>query len=125
MKKTKKVTKKSTKTKTKPKAKAKSKVKKVKSTKNKVKTVKAKKEIVIGEVTHFFDNISVVAMKLKAPLSVGQTLVFKNASGEELLKQKITSMQIEHESVSKAKKGAEIGIKVAGKLHENNKAYLA
>jgi putative protease len=110
------------------KPKAKPKTKKAKAVKKtiKAKTTKSvKKEILIGEITHFFDQIDVAAMKLKAPLAVGQTLVFKNAAGEELLKQKITSMQIEHEKVTKAKKGAEIGIKVAGKLHENNKAYLA
>lgn len=118
------------------KPKAKPKTKKVKVVKKKTKVVKkaikakktskqTKKEILIGEVSHFFDNIDVAAMKLKAPLEIGQTLIFKNAAGEELLKQKITSMQIEHEKVVKAKKGDEIGIKVAGKLHENNKAYLA
>lgn len=101
-----------------------------KAVKPKAKTIKVakivkKKEILIGEVTHFFDHIGVAAMKLKAPLKAGQTIVFKNAADEELLKQKITSMQIEHEQVTKAKKGAEIGIKVTGKLHENNKAYLA
>jgi putative protease len=86
--------------------------------------VKKAKEKLIGEVTHFFDKISVAALKLKAPLKSGDTIVFRNSAKEELFEQKVGSIQIEHESVKKAKKGDEIGIKVDQKVHENNEAYL-
>lgn len=85
---------------------------------------KKAKEKLIGKVTHFFDKISVAALKLKAPLKSGDTIVFRNNAGEDIFEQKIDSIQIEHESVKKAKKGDEIGIKVGQKVHENNEAYL-
>ncbi|MDP2856260.1 MAG: translation elongation factor-like protein [bacterium] len=85
---------------------------------------KKTKEKLIGKVTHFFDKIGVAALKLKAPLKSGDTIVFRNNAGEDIFEQKIDSIQIEHESVKKAKKGDEIGIKVDQKVHENNEVYL-
>lgn len=87
------------------------------------KTKKAKEKL-IGKVTHYFDHIGVAALKLKSTLSPDDTIVFRNKSGEDLFEQKVKSIQIEHESVKKAKKGDEIGIKVDKKVHENNEAYL-
>jgi len=83
------------------------------------------KEKLIGEVTHYFDKIGVAALKLKAPLKTGQTIIFRTKTGEDLLKQTVGSMQIEHQSVEKAKKGDEIGLKVDQKVHEGNEIYLA
>jgi len=86
-------------------------------------TKKEKKEKLVGVVTHYFDKINVAALKLKAPLSVGDKVLFRSHLGD-LFEQEITSMQIEHQSVQKAKKGAEVGIKVTQKVHEGNEVYL-
>jgi putative protease len=84
---------------------------------------KEKKEKLVAVVTHYFDKISVAALKLKAPLAVGDKILFRSHLGD-LFEQEVTSMQIEHESVKKAKKGDEIGIKVSQKVHEGNEVYL-
>ncbi len=84
---------------------------------------KEKKEKLIGVVTHYFDKIGVAALKLKAPLSVGDRILFRSNLGD-LFEQEITSIQIEHQSVKKAKKGDEVGIKVDQKVHDGNEVYL-
>lgn len=69
-----------------------------------------KKEKKIGAVEHFYDKISVVAIKLSSALKVGDTIKIKGNSTD--FTQKVDSMQIEHEKVAAAKKGDAIGIKV-------------
>lgn len=77
----------------------------------KKKKTAVKKEKPIGKVVHFYDRIGVAIVELKSPLKVGDNIRMKR--GEmEMLKQKITSMQIEHVSIQKAKKGDVVGVKV-------------
>jgi len=81
------------------------------------------KEKLIGIVSHYFDKISVAAIKLTAPLKVGDKILFRDHNGN-LFEQEITSMQINRQDISSAKKGDEIGIKVNGRIHDGNKVYL-
>ena len=73
----------------------------------------------IGTVSNYFDHVKVAAIKLTAPLKIGDIVEFKG--GEVDFEQKISSMQIQHEKVEKAKKGDEIGIKVKGKVRKGYK----
>jgi acyl-CoA hydrolase len=101
---------------------AKKKAAKAKASKRKVvKKVKAEKPI--GKVTHFFDKISVAAVKLLAPLKVGDIIRIKGHITDFV--QKVESMQIEHANVLKAKKGDEIGIKVIDKIRDHDYVYAA
>ena len=111
------------KSKRKSKSKTKKKVKKVRKTKSKqkkkvVRTKKKpqKKEKLIGKVTHYFDKIKVAAIKLNAPLKVGDQI--RIVGGEVDFKQKVSSMEINHQKINKAKKGEEIGLKVKEKVRE-------
>ncbi len=79
----------------------------------------AEKEI--GKVTHFFDKISVMVIKLTDKLSVGDTIKIKR--GDEEFEEKVESMQVEHENISKAKKGDEIAIKVSSPTKEGAAVY--
>lgn len=119
--------KKRSKTKAKKKVKKAKKAKKKVALKKKVKKVKAKGkakgEKVIAAVDHFFGKISVAAFKLKAPLQVGDTIHVKGHTTD--LIQRVDSMQIEHQSVSKAGKGAEIGIRVKAKVRAGDTVYLS
>lgn len=76
----------------------------------------------IGEITHYFGNISVGIIKLDAPLKVGDTIHIKGAHDD--VTQTVDSMQIEHEDVESADKGDEVGIKVIEKVHPNDEVYL-
>lgn len=100
-----------------------------KSTKKATKKTAAKKVVskekltLVGIVTHYYDKIKVAIFKVKSPIQIGQKLRFTNAEGT-IFEQPIISIQINHEAVKKAKKGAIIGMKVKKQVHENNKAYL-
>ncbi len=97
--------------------------KQIKSVKISSANVQTKKEKLIGIVSHYFDKINVAAIKLTAPLKVGDKILFRDHNGN-LFEQKITSMQINRQGISSARKGDEIGIKVNGRVHEGNKVYL-
>jgi U32 family peptidase len=90
--------------------------------KTKTKEKTKAKEKPIGEVVHFFSNIEVAVIKLASPLVVGDEI--RIVGGEETdFNQKVSSMQIEHEKIEKAKKGSEVGMKVKEKVREGYKVY--
>ncbi len=64
----------------------------------------------VGRVTHFFTKASVAAVELKAPLAVGDTVLFRGATTE--FEQDIASMQIEKDQLERAEAGQSVGIKV-------------
>ena len=76
----------------------------------------------IGGITHFFDKIGVAIVDLIGGLKVGDTVRVKGNTTD--FKQKVKSMQVEHEKVEKAKKGQAIGLKVKGKVRVNDKVHL-
>ncbi len=84
--------------------------------------VKAKKEKLIGRITHYFSNIEVAVISLVSPLKVGDKV--RVVGGQETdFDQKIKSIQIEHKEVKTGKKGQSVGIKVEEKVHEGYKVY--
>lgn len=86
-------------------------------------TKKSKKEKIIGKAEHFYDKINVVTTTLKNPLKVGDIIHVKGHTTDFI--QPIVSIQIEHESVQKAKKGNGIGIKVRQDIRDHDMIYLA
>jgi putative protease len=87
----------------------------------KAKASKKAKEKLIGKVAHFYDKISVAAMKLGDSLRVGDTVRIEG--GSVAFTQQIASMQIEHEPVRAAKKGDEVGFKVKQKVREGYRVF--
>jgi len=75
----------------------------------------------LGLVTHFFSKIDVAVIKLKDELSVGDKILFRGSTTN--FDQIVESMQIERESVEKAKAGQSIGLKVKDKVRENDVVY--
>ena len=108
-------------------------VKKVKKSKTKVKGSEkskpkksAKKESAvkqIGEVSNYFEQVGVAAIKLDAGLKVGDKI--RISGGEVDFEQNVESMQIQHEKVQKAKKGDDIGIKINEKVRKGYKIFKA
>jgi hypothetical protein len=66
----------------------------------------------LGRIDDFFAHINVIALTLKSPLSVGNTIHIKGYTTD--LKEPVASIQIEHESVQTGKKGDSVGIKISG-----------
>jgi len=81
-----------------------------------------KKEKKIGKITHYFDKIKVVAIKLTDNLSVGDTIRIVGGENTDF-KQKIVSMEFKGEKLKKAKKGKEVGIKVKDRAREGYKVF--
>lgn len=97
-------------------------VKKVKKAVKKVAKALPKRKP-IGEVTHFFDKICVAVVKFKEGVAVGEEICFEGPSGS--FSQTLKSMQYEHESIPKAKKGQEVGVKTKKPVREGHKVYRA
>jgi len=79
-------------------------------------------EKLIGKITHYFDKISVAIIELSGVLKVGDRVHIKGHSTD--FEQDISSIQIEHEDMKKAKKGDAIGVKVDEKVREGDEVYL-
>ncbi|MGC9099631.1 MAG: hypothetical protein ACP5HW_03765, partial [Candidatus Micrarchaeia archaeon] len=67
-------------------------------------------KMLVGKVEHFYDKINVAAIKLTAPLAVGDIIEIGNE--EEAIRQRIESMQIDRKDISKANAGDFVGIKL-------------
>ncbi|MFH1910000.1 MAG: translation elongation factor-like protein [bacterium] len=77
----------------------------------------------IGEITHFFDRISVAIIKLSAPLAVGDKIKIKGATTD--LEQSVDTIELDHESLEKGESGQEVGIKVTDKAREGDGVFKA
>jgi|TARA_Y100000294_G_scaffold112875_1_gene104614 putative protease len=84
--------------------------------------VRKVEEKLVGKVTHYFTNIGVAVVEItKGGLKVGDKIHIKGATSD--FEQVIDSMQIEHESVAKAKKGDAVGLKVDQQTREGDEVY--
>jgi putative protease len=76
----------------------------------------------VGEVIKFFGKIGVAAIRLtEGALKVGDKVRFVGHTTD--LTQTLESIQIENQSVPEAGPGADIGVKVTGKVRENDAVY--
>jgi putative protease len=79
-------------------------------------------EELIGVVTHYYGHLSVAAIRLESGgLSVGDTIRVLGHTSD--FRQRIVSMQIEHQPVTEAGKRQEIGLKVTEHARENDLVY--
>lgn len=76
----------------------------------------------IGKVSSYFSHVSVAAIKLSGKLEVGNKIHVKGNTTD--FENVVDSIQIEKESVQKAKKGDHIGIKVPEKVRPNDTVFL-
>lgn len=75
----------------------------------------------IGKIVHYYNHLEVGIIELVDSLQLGDEI---RIAGEKTnFTQKVESMQIEHENVTKAKKGDSVGIKVIDHVHEGNHVY--
>ena len=76
----------------------------------------------IGTVSGYFGHVNVAAIKLSAPLTVGDRIRIKGSTTDFELD--VEEIQIEREPVEKAKKGDHVGLKVPEKVRPNDKVFL-
>jgi putative protease len=75
----------------------------------------------IGRVIHFFNKISVVVAKLDSDLKVGDTVHFHGPHTD--FTQVVSSMQVEHETVTEGAAGDEVAIKVDEHVRKSDALY--
>jgi hypothetical protein len=75
----------------------------------------------IGEVTHFYDRLSVAVLKLTEPIHVGDMLHLLGHHTD--FRQKLESIQIEHQEVTEAGPGQDVAVKVAQKVHPGDTVF--
>jgi len=93
-----------------------------KQTKNKAVSEKENANL-LGIVTHYFPHVRAAVIKLKAPLANGESLRIKGHTTDFV--QVVTSMQIDRQPISSAKKGDEIGVQVKSRVRQDDKVYKA
>ncbi|HEC81958.1 MAG TPA: hypothetical protein ENI42_06005 [Thermoplasmatales archaeon] len=76
----------------------------------------------IGTVEHFFNKVSVAAIKMTdGELRVGDTIHIVGATTD--FTQKVERIEINRQPIEVAKPGDEIGIKVKERVRENDTVY--
>ncbi len=77
----------------------------------------------IGAVTHYFGKLGVAAIELtEGKLQVGDTIHVKGHTSD--FTQTVKSMQLEHDSVTTAKAGENVGIRVVEHAREHDEVFL-
>ncbi len=80
------------------------------------------KKKMIGTVTKYYAKPMVAEIKLLEPTQLGDKLIFEGVT--TFLQQELTSIQINHTSLKKAKKKQHIGVKVLERVRENDKVFI-
>ncbi len=75
----------------------------------------------IGTVTHYFGHLSVAAVNLTEPLSVGERIRIKGHTTD--LVETVRSMEIDHRPVEKAMPGDDVAINVTEHVREHDQLY--
>ena len=76
----------------------------------------------IGFVSNYYSKISVAAIEITdGTVSLGDTLHFLGHTTD--FKSTVHSMQIEQKSLTEAKKGDSVGVKVPEKVRERDQVY--
>jgi len=96
---------------------------KAKPKKKEKKTKKKSEGKPIGVISNYFKHVKAAAIKLSAPLKVGDKI--KIVGGDKEIELDVKSMEIDRKKIEKAKKGDEIGLLVPEDVHKGNKVYKA
>ena len=79
-------------------------------------------EMQIGKVTHYFAKIGVAVIEITdGSIKVGDEIHIKGHTSN--FKQKVNSMQVEHEKVELAEPGQSIGVKMDEPVRANDLVY--
>jgi hypothetical protein len=75
----------------------------------------------IGTVSHYFSHVSVAAISLNAPLSVGERIHIRGHTTD--LVQTVETMEIEHQRVDRAGAGDDVAIGVEDHVREHDEIF--
>lgn len=75
----------------------------------------------IGEIIHYYNKIGVAVIKVLSTIKVGDRI--KISGHDHEFEQEIVSMQVEHQNISTAKKGDDVGMKVDQPAKDGDEVY--
>ena len=75
-------------------------------------------------MSHYYDKIGVAVVELDGTLSVGDTIKFVR-DGEDLFKQAVDSIQVEHNKLDSAGKGDVVGLKTNEAVKDGTEVFKA
>ena len=75
----------------------------------------------VGRVTHYFSKAGGAIIELSAAVNNGEKIVIRGSTTN--IEQTIDSMEIEHEQITTAGAGQSVGLKVSGRVRENDTVY--
>jgi putative protease len=75
----------------------------------------------IGEVTHYFNHLSVAVLDLSGELKVGDTIRFHGYAVD--FAQPVDSLEIEHQKVQSAGPKKEVALKVTQPVHKGAEVF--
>ena len=79
-------------------------------------------ETQVGKISHYYPKINVAVVEVKdGSIKVGDEIHIKGHTTD--FKQRVVSMQIEHEEIELAEPGQSIGIKVEEPVRANDLVY--
>jgi len=78
-------------------------------------------ETKIGDITHYFSDISVAVLEVNRMVRVGDTIRIAGSSTD--FHQEIESMEIDHEDVEKAEPGQAVAVKVKNRVREDDEVF--
>ena len=76
----------------------------------------------VGTLTHWYDKVEVGVIKLTGSLNKGDKIKVKR--GDDEFEETISSMQINHQDVTSAKKGDDAAIKFSKRAKEGAVVFL-
>lgn len=77
----------------------------------------------VGKIDHYYDKIGVAVVSVEAPIAVGDEIEIRDKNGTPKFTQAVKSIQAEHESIDKAKKGEDVGMKIDQEVKEGDLVY--
>jgi putative protease len=76
----------------------------------------------IGKVVHYYDKLGIATVELDGALALGDNIKFV-VDGLDLFKQKVESIQIEHEKKDSAGRGDMVALKVNEEVKTGTEVY--
>jgi len=76
----------------------------------------------VGRVTHFFSKIDVAVVELTGALRVGDEILIEGKASQ--FRQKVESMEIEHQRIDVAEAGKSVGLKVKERAREGDIVFV-
>jgi len=76
----------------------------------------------VGRITHFFSKIGVAVVELTGTLRVGDDILIEGK--QTSFRQKVESMQIEHQNITVGEAGKSVGLKLNDRVREGDVVFI-